>query len=88
MPGETIPDPTRRAVLARADGACEICGLHGLSLELHHKHYNSEYHETPDDLLALCRDCHQAQHVDPNGDFWRDPEEMDTYWLNAYWLTR
>jgi hypothetical protein len=31
--------------------------------------------ETPDDLLALCRDCHKAKHIGPDGGFYGDPEE-------------
>jgi hypothetical protein len=41
-------------------------------------------HETPDVLRALCRECHLARHVDPNGEFWVDPIEMATYWESFY----
>lgn len=40
--------------------------------------------ETSDDIALLCRDCHHARHVDRNGEFWQDPEEMETYWF-TYW---
>ena len=33
--------------------------------------------ETPDDPLALCRQCHKAKHVGPNGAFYGDPEEAE-----------
>ena len=41
-------------------------------------------HETPDDLAALCRECHQRRHIDPAGEYWRDPEEMQQHWASFY----
>jgi hypothetical protein len=68
-------------VLERAHGRCEDCGDGG-SLELHHLRYHTELShdykyggelifgkETPNDLAALCRDCHLQRHLDPNGDY-------------------
>jgi len=69
----------RFIVRKRARGKCERCGL-GLPLDLHHLHYRTVGRETPADLLALCRDCHDAAHRDANGTFWRDPSEMADYW--------
>lgn len=65
---------------------------HAATLELHHLTYRSDRpdkydifgHETPYDLEALCRDCHHAEHIDPAGDFWADPEEMEAYWFTYY----
>jgi 5-methylcytosine-specific restriction endonuclease McrA len=82
-----IPARVREAVLKRAAHACEDCG-EAWPLELHHLTYaraGSEEesifgHETPEALAALCRECHFARHIDPHGDFWRDPEEMAAYW--------
>jgi 5-methylcytosine-specific restriction endonuclease McrA len=80
-----IPQSVREAVLNRADGACEDCG-DDRPLELHHRTYYYDARpdverlifglEQPDDLLALCRDCHLARHV-VNGEFYADPEEAD-----------
>jgi hypothetical protein len=36
--------------------------------------------ETPADLAALCRECHKRRHIDANGDWWNDPEEMADHW--------
>jgi len=92
-----IPSTTRQAVLSRAKDRCECCGEER-PLELHHLTYNLARitdrpedfgdsifgRETPDVLRALCRECHLAEHVDLNGDFWADPEEKEDYWW-SYW---
>jgi 5-methylcytosine-specific restriction endonuclease McrA len=74
-----VPLATRRAVLQRARGGCENCG-NRQPLELHHRHYETEGAESPDDLEALCRACHRVRHVDPAGKFWVDPQEMAAAW--------
>jgi len=85
-----IPDRVRRKVLVRSRGVCEDCGTQA-RLEIHHLRYTTEPDmygntesirgkETPDDLRALCRDCHFARHIDPSGTFWRDPQEMAEQW--------
>jgi hypothetical protein len=40
--------------------------------------------ETADDLAALCWDCHQDRHRDPNGEYWRDPQDMEEHWAGYY----
>jgi hypothetical protein len=76
-------------VLNRARGACEDCGEH-IRLEIHHLTYlwddPQEYklrtqepiwgHETPDDLTALCRDCHRGRHVFL-GEFFANIDELN-----------
>jgi 5-methylcytosine-specific restriction endonuclease McrA len=86
-----IPRPVREAVLTRADGHCERCN-EKIRLELHHLTYYREGegeeaydrlpifgYETPDDLLALCRTCHEGQHKEMITEkeyyWWNDPEE-------------
>jgi 5-methylcytosine-specific restriction endonuclease McrA len=72
-------------VLRRANLACEECG-YNRPLEMHHLRYRRDYgalifgSETPDDLDALCRDCHLGRHLDPNGDYWADPEDKESHW--------
>lgn len=75
-----VPLATRRAVLQRAKGCCENCGGRVGTPELHHKHYETEGRETPDDLEALCRSCHKGRHVAPNGVFYVDPQELAVEW--------
>ena len=88
-----IPSKVRTAVIQRAGKKCENCGINKVKLELHHLTYYRQVdgaplpiygYETPNDLLALCRNCHHSKHRDINGDFWRDPEEMENYW-ESYW---
>jgi hypothetical protein len=74
-----IPAETRVAVLGRAGNRCERCGRRR-RLELHHRHYNSQGRERPEDLYALCRDCHHASHLDPLGEYWVDPVQMNMEW--------
>jgi 5-methylcytosine-specific restriction endonuclease McrA len=87
-----IPSQTRVTVHARAQGRCESCGERG-PLDLHHLRRVRpmvDHHdlggepvagrEEPDDLIALCRECHFADHRDPNGDYWYDVEEKRQFW--------
>jgi 5-methylcytosine-specific restriction endonuclease McrA len=91
-----IPAAVRAAILRRANHCCEECGAQ--PVELHHLTYDywphgvvrADWgaqpifgHETPDDLLALCRDCHNDKHIGPNGAFYVDPEECEEEW--AHW---
>ena len=73
---------------------CEDCWRCDVPLELHHLRYwiigddgfeeDIDGKETEADLDVLCRDCHHARHLDLNGEFWRDPEEMETHWWTFY----
>ena len=74
-----IPVATKTTVKNRANGRCERCFAR-LPLELHHVHYENEGRETPDDLLAVCRNCHLREHVAPNGVFYADPQELAVEW--------
>lgn len=88
-----IPKEVRRAVMCRAEGRCEDCGRES-PLELHHLTYTRWLHhdcpvdifgrEEPEDLKALCRSCHHGRHIDPAGDFWRDPEDLQNNWEPYY----
>jgi len=51
----------KKVVRFRADNKCEICGSKK-QLELHHLHYRTLTKENPEDVILLCRDCHQKQH--------------------------
>jgi 5-methylcytosine-specific restriction endonuclease McrA len=94
-----IPAGTRAGVMARAGGCCEGCGENWDATTrptLHHLRYwtgpdrdmDQEPifgRETPDDLDALCWDCHQGRHRDMNGTYWRDPENMEEQWAPYRW---
>jgi 5-methylcytosine-specific restriction endonuclease McrA len=47
--------------LDRADGFCEDCGARS-NFEVHHKTYKRKGNERPEDLIAVCRQCHQERH--------------------------
>lgn len=42
-------------------GGCEACGFKG-ALEIHHRSYTRICKEKLQDLVALCRDCHERTH--------------------------
>lgn len=75
-----IPVETRRAVLLDAAGHCKHCGR-AAPLELHHRHYETVGREEPEGLVALCRECHHAEHVDRAGTFWVDPRAKEDHWI-------
>lgn len=52
----------REPVLRRAQGCCERCHVCE-PLEVHHLHYDTAGNETPEDLIAVCRDCHEFYHL-------------------------
>lgn len=51
----------RADVLQRAQYRCEECSL-PWGLQVHHKTYENLGHETLDDLICLCNDCHKKTH--------------------------
>lgn len=53
----------REAAKARANYACERCGA--VAKEVHHKQYPDNFDDdSVDNLEALCRVCHRAEHLD------------------------
>lgn len=50
---------TRAAVLDRSGCRCQMCGVTGLPLEIHHNSYANRGFEDPRDLVSLDRDCHR-----------------------------
>lgn len=85
-----VPLPVRAALARRSRGHCETCG-EKRELEIHHLRLFVPMDEangggpifgleTERDVELLCSDCHRAAHLDPNGEYWEDPEEMRIYW--------
>jgi hypothetical protein len=78
-----IPRRVRKLIMRRCRYRCEDCEQYR-PLELHHLRYLTAERprepifgrESPDDLAALCRDCHHKRHLDPYGRFWVDPEDL------------
>lgn len=57
----------RRSAIERADHRCQVCGMfpkQGTTLQVHHKTYTNLGHESFDDLLVVCEDCHNKKHSD------------------------
>lgn len=41
---------------------CELQGCRNIAVNVHHKHYDTVGKESLEDLVALCRDCHEIKH--------------------------
>jgi len=54
----------RDRTIKRARGSCELC-QRAEAREAHHTTYERVGQEKPDDMVALCRHCHQ--HITDNG---------------------
>ena len=52
----------RKARLKRDNYTCQACGISAVPLEVHHLHYRTYTAERPEDLISLCRECHERQH--------------------------
>jgi len=50
----------RKKILKRDDYKCQICGKP--ANEVHHKRYRKWGEENEDDLIAICKTCHEAKH--------------------------
>jgi len=55
-----IPRKVREEVINRDGHKCAICGRRVKSPHVHH--INPGKPSTPDNLITLCRSCHQAVH--------------------------
>lgn len=64
---------TRKAALQRAGNKCQKCGSGG-ALDVHHLVYR-RYRERPEDLIAVCRTCHEELHRGGH----KDADEMLDY---------
>ena len=55
----------RQYVLFRDDYKCQCCGKHGDSVKLHvhHKKSRQTGGDAPNNLITLCKDCHEALHA-------------------------
>lgn len=52
----------RAATLARAGHRCQACGTRDARLDVHHNTYENYGDERPQELVALCGDCHGTFH--------------------------
>lgn len=51
----------RHAAIKRANYKCQKC-RYQYWLEVHHLTYERRGHELPNDLMVLCRKCHEKEH--------------------------
>jgi hypothetical protein len=51
----------RKEALANAGHRCQVCNS-PKALQVHHRTYKNIFHEEPEDLTVLCRDCHALFH--------------------------
>jgi 5-methylcytosine-specific restriction endonuclease McrA len=52
----------RVQALTRARYRCQMCSSHDATLDVHHNCYQNYGDERPEDLVVLCRSCHQKFH--------------------------
>ena len=52
----------RKVILKRDNYTCRECGISQVPLEIHHITYARFGNEWTEDLVSVCRDCHQAIH--------------------------
>jgi 5-methylcytosine-specific restriction endonuclease McrA len=52
----------RVQALTRARYRCQMCSSHDATLDVHHNNYQNYGDERPEDLVVLCRLCHQKFH--------------------------
>jgi hypothetical protein len=51
----------RKAALERANYRCQVCNA-AVPLDVHHRTYERRGHEHANDVIALCRECHEVFH--------------------------
>jgi 5-methylcytosine-specific restriction endonuclease McrA len=60
-------DQLRQRVLERDGWRCQACGAM-TNLEVHHAEFRSQQgHDTEDNLVTLCSECHKRTHVQARG---------------------
>ncbi len=55
-------DARRKAAIIAAGCRCQICNAGNRRLDVHHRTYVRLGNELPQDLVALCRQCHKLFH--------------------------
>ena len=51
----------RQEVIDANGDECEVCGC-SVNLNVHHESYRNYGNEDLDDLVVLCRKCHEERH--------------------------
>lgn len=53
---------SRKRALRRAKFRCQLCNAKDTTLDVHHRRYDNLGFEGRDDVLVLCRICHEVFH--------------------------
>jgi len=53
---------TKKRMLRRAHGRCQVCNGADTTLHVHHRDYSRRGNERNADLVVLCKECHQTFH--------------------------
>ena len=74
-------DRIRKDAYRRAGHACDRCGRSDVALHAHHLNYDKRGEEEPEDVVAVCPECHADDHpgrpgMEPPDPLrgWRPPE--------------
>jgi hypothetical protein len=51
-----------RKIKKSANGKCSQCKQSAGALDCHHLNYEHLWHETKEDVIVLCRTCHEKRH--------------------------
>lgn len=51
----------RNEILKRDNYKCKKC-MTNINLQIHHLNYNNLYNESNDELITLCKNCHENEH--------------------------
>ena len=54
----------RISILERDNYICQVCGISGVEMHVHHLSYENVGDELSSELMTVCRDCHQDLHLD------------------------
>jgi hypothetical protein len=65
----------RLKVLQRDRYRCVDCGAKG-KLDVHHTSYKRLFHEDLDDLISLCRQCHESEHKPTVSKYAKRPKRL------------
>lgn len=77
-----------RKVRERADFKCEKCGQNTNGLDVHHQTYDHVFHERLDELMCLCRECHELTHKELKPKYGRNAAYLIERAITEYGLTR
>ena len=74
----------RKAVLKRDNYLCKHCQKKKAQ-DVHHKTYDNVGREPLSDLVSLCRECHEKQHIrNSKSEFDLDREYEENEWQREY----